>query len=62
MIGPHIATANVPNLEKEGLMKINTLGLLGFGNKADVKNDAMVGSKSGKPRRRRRRRRLRWFF
>jgi hypothetical protein len=42
-------------------MKINTESLLGFENKADVKNDTMVGAKSQKPKRRRRRRRRRWF-
>ncbi|MEO1305789.1 MAG: hypothetical protein AAFV37_12490 [Pseudomonadota bacterium] len=43
-------------------MKINTNGLLGFGNKADVKNDAMVGSKSGKPRRRKKWKKRKWFW
>ena len=42
-------------------MKINTTGLLGFGNNADVKNDAMVGSKNGKPRKRRRWKKKKWW-
>ena len=56
-----VAWREVPFLEKEGLMKINKLSLLGFKNKADAKNDTMVGAKSAKPRIRRRRRR-RWSW
>lgn len=42
-------------------MKISKLNLLGFENKADTKNDTMVGAKSNKPRNRRRRRRRWWW-
>lgn len=40
-------------------MKLKTERLLGFSNKANRKNDAMVGTKGGGPRRRKWRRR-RW--
>ncbi|MEL6258123.1 MAG: hypothetical protein AAFQ67_03590 [Pseudomonadota bacterium] len=36
-------------------MKLNTETLLGFGNKADDKNDTMVGTKGGNKKKRRRR-------
>ncbi len=42
-------------------MKIKTNELLGFGNKADIKNDTMVGSKSSKPRKKRRKKKQ-WLW